>query len=189
MRVSMDDGDRNKLIQHINSFTATAPGGTRKTLREYQQLAGWINWSFNVFPLLKPALYNVYAKISGKSESHAKLFVSKAVVRDLEWYVFHMQQSDGIHFFGDVKWGIHQADVAAFSDACMSGLGFFFQHSLEGFQCRAPSHPPKDTIFFFEALAVTSVVDAATSVPTRLLVYSDKSNTVDIFHSLRSLPL
>ena len=191
MRVSMDDGDRNKLIQHINCFTATAPGGTRRTLREFQQLAGWINWSFNVFPLLKPALSNIYAKISGKSESHAKLFVSKAVVRDLEWYVFHMQQSDGIHFFGDVEWGIHQADVTAFSDACMSGLGFFFQHSLEGFQCRAPSNPPKDTIFFFEALAVTSVIDAATrlpSVPARLLVYSDNSNTVDIFHSLRSLP-
>lgn len=40
-------------------------------------------------------------------------------------------------------------------------------------------------------LAVTSVVDTVTrlpSVPARLLVYTDNSNTVDIFHSLRSLP-
>ena len=29
MRVSMDDTDRKKLIQHINAFIATAPGGTR----------------------------------------------------------------------------------------------------------------------------------------------------------------
>jgi hypothetical protein len=51
MRVSMDDIDRVRLIQHITDFTTTAPGGTRRTLREFQQLAGWINWSFNVFPL------------------------------------------------------------------------------------------------------------------------------------------
>ena len=139
MRVSMDEEDRRKLVQHVSDFAATAPGGTRRTLREFQQLAGWINWSFNVYPLLKPALSNVYAKISSKTESHAKIFVSKAVVRDLEWT-----------------------------------------------QC-----PPKNTIFYFEALAVVSAVEAVTrlpSIPSRLLVYSDNTNTVDIFHSLRSLP-
>ena len=80
MHVSMDDTDRIKLIQHINIFIATPPGGTRRTLWEFQQLAGWINWSFNVFPLLKPTLSNVYAKIGGKSDSHAKIFMSKAVM-------------------------------------------------------------------------------------------------------------
>jgi hypothetical protein len=191
MRVSMDDSDKTQLTQRVTGFIATAPGGTRRTLREFQQLAGWINWSFNVFPLLKPALSNVYAKISGKSESHAKIFVSKAVVRDLEWFLAHVKQSDGVYVFGDEEWEPHQADVTAYSDACMSGLGFFFQHSREGFQCPVPGNPPKDTIFYFEALAVVSIVDAVTrlpSVPTRLLIYSDNSNTVDIFHSLRSLP-
>jgi hypothetical protein len=191
MRVSMDDTDKDQLIKHITDFVATAPGGTRRTLREFQQLAGWINWSFNVFPLFKPALSNVYAKISGKSESHAKIFVSKAVVRDLEWFVAHVKQSNGIYLFSDQEWGIHEADIISYSDACMSGIGFFFERSREGFQCPVPSSPPKDTIFYFEALAVVSVVDAVTrlpSTPARLLVYSDNSNTVDIFHSLRSLP-
>jgi hypothetical protein len=191
MRVSMDDSDKDKLIQHINYFITTTSGGTRCTLREFQQLAGWINWSFNVFPLLKPALSNIYDKISGKTESHAKVFVSRAVVRDLEWYKGHMEQSDGIYLFGDIEWSTQQADVTAFSDACMSGMGFYFQNSREGFQCETPGNAPKNTIFFFEALAVTSVVDAASrlpSVPARLLIYSDNTNTVDIFHSLRSLP-
>src|SRR5271168_5413960 len=64
MRVSMDEEDRTRLIHQVSEFTATAPGGTRRTLREFQQLAGWINWSFNVFPLLKPALSNIYEKMS-----------------------------------------------------------------------------------------------------------------------------
>ena len=160
-------------------------------MKEFQQLAGWINWSFNVFPLLKPALSNVYAKIGGKSESHAKIFVSKAVVRDLSWFVSHVESSNGVYLFEDVDWNADQADLVAYSDACLSGLGYFFERSAEGFQCRVPESPPKDTIFFFEALAIVSVVDATCrlpSVPSRLLIFSDNTNSVDIFHSLRSLP-
>jgi hypothetical protein len=191
MRVSMDEEDKTRLIEQVVSFIATAPGGTRRSLKEFQQLAGWVNWSFNVFPLLKPALSNVYAKIGGKSETHAKIFVSKAVVRDLEWFLSHVRVSDGVYLFDNVDWDVDHADVTAYSDACLSGLAFFLERSREGFQCSVPQEPPKDTIFYFEALAVVSVVDAVTRlpvVPARLLVYCDNTNTVDIFHSLRSLP-
>lgn len=191
MRVSMDEEDRTRLLQRVSDFSATAPGGTRRTLREFQQLAGWINWSFNVFPMLKPALSNVYAKIGGKTESHAKIFVSKAVIRDLDWFASHVRRSDGVYLFEDVDWRFEQADIVAYSDACLSGLGFYLETSNEGFQCLVPQLPPKDTIFYFEALAVASIVDAVTrssSIPSRLLIFSDNTNTVDIFHSLRSLP-
>ena len=192
MRVSMDEEDKTRLLQHITSFTATAPGGTRRTLREFQQLAGWVNWSFNVFPLLKPALANVYAKIAGKTESHAKIFVSKAVIRDLHWFASHVQKSDGLYLFEDVDWDVKEADVTAFSDACMSSLGFFIENTKQGFQCSIPENPPKDSIFYFEALAVVSVVDMVTqmpNVPSKLLIFSDNTNTVNIFNSLRSLPI
>ena len=191
MRITMDEEDRSRLIEHVIDFTATAPGGTRRTLREFQQLAGWVNWSFNVFPLLKPALSNIYAKMSGKSDSHAKVYVSKAVVRDLSWFVSHVRLSDGVYLFQDVDWDVEQADVIAYSDACLSGLGFYFRDTLEGFQCMVPHESPRDTIFYFEALAVVSVIEATTrlaSVPAHLLIFSDNSNTVDIFYSLRSLP-
>ena len=38
---------------------------TQVTLHKWQQLASWINWSLNVFLLLRPALNNFYTKISG----------------------------------------------------------------------------------------------------------------------------
>ena len=192
MLVSMDEEDRTKLLQRVSEFIAVAPGGTRRTLREFQQLAGWVNWSFNVFPLLKPALSNIYAKIGGKSQMHAKIFVSKAVVNDLTWFLSHVRLSTSVYLFEDVDWEAERADVIAYSDACMSSLGFFFPQSKEGFQCLVPQNPPKDSIFYFEALAVVSVVEAVTrlpSIPTRLLVFSDNTNTVNIFHTLRSLPL
>ena len=187
----MDEEDKTKLIQHVLAFTATAPGRTRRTLREFQQLAGWIYWSFNVFPLLKPALSNVYAKIGGKTQSHAKIFISKAVIQDLSWFVSHVRQSDGVYLFEDIDWSTQQANITAYSDACLSSLGFFFENSKEGFQCQVPQDAPKNSILYFEALAVVSVVDAVThlpNIPTHLLIFTDNTNTVNIFHSLWMLP-
>jgi hypothetical protein len=192
MRVSMDEIDWERLIQHVLDFIMTAPGGTRRTLREFQQLAEWINWSFNVFLLLKPALSNVYVKIGGKTQTHAKIFVSKAVVQDFSWFVSHVEDSDGVYLFEEVDWTAQQADITTYADACLSGMGFFFKQSHEGFQCHLPHDPPKNTIFYFEALAVVSVVDAVTrlpSIPLRLLVFSDNSNAVNIFHSLHAQPV
>lgn len=116
--------------------------------------------------MLKPALSNIYVKISNKTESHAKIFVSKAVMRDLHWFGSHVSRSDRVYLFQDVDWSSEQADVITYSDACLSGLGFFFKHSKRGFQCIIPRCPPKDTIFYFEVLAVVSVVHAVTLLPT-----------------------
>ena len=154
-------------------------------------MAGWINWSFNVFPLLKPALSNVYAKIGGKTETHAKIFVNKAVMQDLAWFISHVEQSDGVYIFDNIDWTAQQTDITAYADASMSGMGFYFEHSCEGFQSPLPHNPPKNTIFYFELLAVVSVVEAvmhAHCIPRHLLIFSDNTNMVNIFHSLRSLP-
>src|SRR5271168_1844346 len=115
----MDDEDRNNLVRHVLDFIATAPGGTPRTLREFQELAGWINWSFNVFPLLKPALSNVYEKMSGKSESHTKIFVNKGVVHDLSCFVSKVKELNGIYLFKDIDWPIEAADITASGDACL----------------------------------------------------------------------
>jgi hypothetical protein len=191
MRVTMDDEDRDNLLKRVLGFISTAPGGTRRTLREFQELAGWINWSLNVFPLLKPGLSNVYEKMSGKTESHAKIFVNQGVIRDLSWFISEVKISDGVHLFEDIDWLAEDADLTAIGDACLSGMGYYFENSRKGFQCVLPYDAPKHTIFYFEALVVVSIVNAVThmsNIPSKLLVLSDNSNTVDIFQSLRCKP-
>jgi hypothetical protein len=191
MRISMDDEDRRKLLNHVSDFVATVRGGTRRSLRKFQQLAGWINWSLNVFPLLKPSLSNVYEKISGKSESHAKIYVSKGVLDDLTWFTDHVERSDGVHVFEATNWSFDDADLVAYADASSFGMSYFFPALHQGFQSSLPHAPPKNTIFYFEALAVCSAIHAAYSLshtPKRLVIFSDSSNTVDIFNSLRAHP-
>ena len=191
MRVTMDDEDKTKLLDRVTSFAHTAPQGTRRSLREFQQLAGWINWALNVFPLLKPGLSNVYDKMSGKSKSHAMIYVSKAVVDDLKWFNGHVESSFGVRIFEATDWSIEEADYTAYGDASALGMGFYLAESSCGFQSELPPNPPKDVIFYFEALTVLAIVENVCSqswLPKRLVVFSDNSNTVDIFSSLRAKP-
>jgi hypothetical protein len=83
IQVTTDSEDETKLLEHVADFIHTVLHGIQRSLQEFQQLAGWINWALNVFPLLKPGLSNVYDKISSKTKSHAMIYVSKAVVDDL----------------------------------------------------------------------------------------------------------
>jgi hypothetical protein len=175
----------------VTLFIATAPRGTRRTLQEFQQLAGWVNWSLNIFPLLKPALSNVYDKMSGKFETHAKIFINQKVVRDLTWFIDKVQHSDGIYIMEALDWNPEEADLTAFTDACLYRMAFFFLDTLHGYQSCLPHSPPKDTIFYFEALAVCAAIHAASRcepIPHHLIIYTDNTNTVDIFHTLRAKP-
>jgi len=63
LSMTMPPDRLRELISAIDDFISS---NHKFTLCEWQHLAGWINWSFNVFPLLRPCLNNFYTKISGK---------------------------------------------------------------------------------------------------------------------------
>ena len=89
---------KTDLLQQIEDF-CTIPlktCGTRFSLREWQCLAGWLNWSFNVLLLLQPCLNNFYPKISGKERLNAKIWVNNVVCDDLSWACQHLCNSSGV---------------------------------------------------------------------------------------------
>ena len=81
MTVTMPQQARVSLLEHVEEFVRTI--SRRRPLQEWAQLAGYISWSLNVFPLLRPALSNVYAKLSNKKSRRADIYLNKAVVADL----------------------------------------------------------------------------------------------------------
>jgi hypothetical protein len=48
MTVTMSEAKKSELITACTAFTVR---GARKTLREFQRLQGWVNWSLNVSPI------------------------------------------------------------------------------------------------------------------------------------------
>ena len=189
MTVTMDYSSRKELLSLIHDFAIT---GKKCTLKEFQRIAGHINWALNVFPLLRPGLSALYAKTAGKERDFATIRVNAAVIRELTWVASRVESSTGVHFLKSVEWDPRSADSDAFTffmDASSLGIAFFLPCAKLAYQCLSPSPELSKHIFFHEALAVCSVFHhfvAASfqSVTHRLVIYTDSSNTVDIFSSL-----
>jgi hypothetical protein len=189
MSISINNERRQALIQQITEF---AKPGKRQTLKEFQSIAGRVNWSLAVFPLLKPGLSAVYAKMAGKTRLHGPIRVNNAVRDELLWFAKHAAQSDGIFLLKTVAWDPTSDLIdttTCYADACPRGMGFWFPEFNLGFQCLIPEDTNPQFIFYYEALTVSCcMLHELAHTKSRLVVYSDNSNTVDIWHSLKASP-
>ena len=186
MTVSISDERRAELIEKVLAF---AKPGKRHSLRDFQSLAGHLNWSFAVFPLLRPSLSAIYSKMSGKSLSLAPIRVNNAICLQLKWFVKHARASDGIFLLKTIAWDptTELLDTTiCFADACLGGMAFWYPELRLGYQCRIP-HGYAAPIFYWEAATVACAMLAPPSIRfRRLVVYTDNQNTVDMWNSLKA---
>jgi hypothetical protein len=167
------------------------PSKTNYQLKHWQQIGGWINWAFNVFPLLRPCLNNFYHKISGVYNPSRRIWVNNAVRDDFAWAARHIESSSGIRILRSWHWDPDSADFVAYCDACPQGLGFWFPSLSLGFCSPTPGEPDSSLIFYFEALCVLCALqEIADRMPrgAKVVIYTDNLNTVQIFNSLSCLP-
>jgi hypothetical protein len=187
MTLSISDDRRKELVEKVLAF---AKPGKRYLLREFQSLSGYINWSLAVFPLLKPSLSAIYAKISGKTRPLAPIRVNNSICSELQWFAKHVRASNGIFMLKTVAWDptIELDNVTTcYVDACPRGMAFWYPELRLGFQCRIPAEY-EAPIFYWEAVAVACAMlcSFSNNLP-RLVVFSDNQNTVDIWHSLKAV--
>ncbi|KAG2148201.1 uncharacterized protein EDB93DRAFT_1085024 [Suillus bovinus] len=184
MRECMSPDSRTRLIQELSDFAQ----------RDFQRLAGWLNWALNVYPLLQPGLSALYAKTSGKLVSKALLWVNRDVVRELSWVINHLRAAEGIFFFKSVTWNFAQLSddvLRVYTDASGSGLAFWYPSLNTGFQSSLPGIAPTNTIFFFKALTVTAaLLDSVGRLKPNqwVAIFTDNLNSVSMFNSLAALP-
>lgn len=189
MTFTLPEESRQKLIQELREWTAGSGG--RRNIRRWQQLAGWVNWSLNVYPLLRPALSNVYDKLRFKGNPNASMWINRAVREDLRWALSRLEDSTGIHLLDSISWSADTATYTLYCDACPTGLAFWYPSLDLAFYSPTPDDDVSGLIFYFEALCVLcALLDACTrdEVPGRFIIYTDNLNTVDIFSSLSAMP-
>ena len=109
--------------------------GVRKKVKEWQQIAGWLNWTFNVFPLLRPSLNGVYDKLKGKGQD-ARVWANTNIREDLLWAKAKLDESSGVRLFKSTMWEVSEATCVAETDACPQGLLFGTRVWVKGFQQR-----------------------------------------------------
>jgi hypothetical protein len=202
MTVTIPDDARTKFLTSITDFINTNNSDRRHTLREFQALAGYANWVFNVYPLGRPGLSTLYSKIAGKTRANARVYLNTAIIRELRWLSDYIATSPPVRIFSATSWdpiearsaGLRQLEV--FTDASSVALAYYFPSLDLAYYSPLPINPPSNTIFWFEALAVCSAIHHAADVWARdfspkldrLLVSTDNMNTVHMFDSLHAKP-
>jgi hypothetical protein len=167
--------------------------GRKEKLRRWYQMGGWMNWALNVYPHIRPALNNFYPKLKGRRDSTSTIWVNNSIREDFSWAVKALTGSSGVHLLKSVYWDPGDATLTVYCDACPEGMGFWYPSLNIAFFSPTPYYENPDLIFYFEALCVHSALfDAHRRTlekgSGRFLIYTDNSNTVDIFSSLRALP-
>jgi hypothetical protein len=193
MTLTLPQEARSRLVNELQFWISKPPKSSSGSfkLKHWQRMAGWFNWALNVFPLLRPALNNVYAKMRGKDKRDQRVYINNAIRDDLIWALSHIEKSDGVHLFKSFSWTPSLADYVIYCDACPEGMGFWYPSSKEGYYAATPVNAPTNAIFYFESLCVVSaLVNAQAKAPrgSKILIYTDNANAVDIFRSLRCLP-
>ena len=191
---------KDKLLAALADFCAPS-NGRRRTLAEFQSLAGYVNWALNVFPLLRPALSTLYDKIAGKQERFAAVHVNQAIRIELSWMADHVRALPGIRILSASVWSPADLtpesleDEFAMTDASSWGLSLYFPWHNLGFYAPLPEGVPTDGAFFPESLAICSAIHkiltwrSAGRHIKRIAILSDSSNAVNIFRSLRAKPI
>lgn len=193
MRVRMPEESKLRLITALQEF---AQHGTRRSLRDFQHIAGYLNWALNVFPLLRPGLCAIYAKTTGKLFQRALIWVNRDVERELKWVVEHLLASDGILILKSSSWDFPNLPpnvLSIYCDALPVAMGFWIPSLNQAFQAHAQEifKDSGESIFYLEALCVcAAILHGVSLLPAdgQLAVFTDNLNTVQLFNSLAALP-
>jgi hypothetical protein len=184
--ISLSPDSVTGIITKINHFLNTPDRSP--PLRAWQHLAGHLNWLLNVLPWGRPALSELYRKISGKSHLYSGIPINAAVIADLSWLKTIIPRAIGIQFVDVGLWSDHITDMVIWTDASLR-IALSFVYGNQGFvyPLRAPSSSEKVDIFFLELMAILSAIHHVahfSQPPRRLLVWTDSLDSVAVLNSL-----
>jgi hypothetical protein len=191
MKITLKEESKCNLVWEMRAF---ARFKSRRSLREFEHIAGLLNWVLNVCLLLHPGLLALYAKTKGKTNSKGLIWLNCNVITELLWATFHLECSNGVYLLKTVSWNFDPLPnnvLQVFCDASGSGMGYWFPELLLGFQSNLPLKSPVDNIFFHEALCMgLAIWDGITCLPLggQLAVFTDSLNTIYLFNSLSGDP-
>ncbi|KAJ3737623.1 hypothetical protein DFJ43DRAFT_968916, partial [Lentinula guzmanii] len=183
--ISITDSSVNDLVSRINSFLDHPQ--CKPILRDWLQLAGHINWAFNVLPWGRPALTELYAKVDNKLGMSAGVPLNVAIRESLSWLADILPKSIGVRFLDDGFWPDSDADMVLWTDASKIGLSFTFAGNGFWYQIASSPQGPIVDIFFLELVAILSAVSHVASLPSppkKVLLWSDSLDSVQAFNSL-----
>jgi hypothetical protein len=190
MTLSFSKKTRDNLLDALEVWYTKPLDGSKQHyhLRHWQQMAGWLNWAFNVYPLLRPCLNIFYAKTARQFNPSKRLHVNDEIRKDFIWASNHIKHSDGVRLVKASDWDVSLAHFTIYCDACPGGMGFWYPDFDNGCYCDISTEAELEIIYFYEALCVFCAIRNVSSLAhhgARVVIYTDNFNTVHLLNSLK----
>jgi hypothetical protein len=116
---------------------------------------GHINWILNVLPWGRPAISELYRKISRKSHPSRGISINTEVQSNLTWLASIIPRSIGVRFVDSGQWADSEADLIVSTDASLPlALSFVYNNNAFLYQLRECPSDIKIDIFFLELVAI-----------------------------------
>ncbi len=183
MTIKLPKEKFDKLLSDIRDFCSAASG--RQGLHRFVQLAGSMSWALYVFPLLKPGLRALQAKISHNLDKKpdVEMYVNATIKLELSWFAAHAEKTGGVHVMESVAWEPSQANHQFFCRVSRKGMGCYYKEASTGFQAEPPADGDRS---FLKALCVCWAIHIAhrRKLQGRVLIYTDNLDTVKMFDRL-----
>ena len=112
----------NIRLLMMMQYDAIGAKYSNSSLKDFQRLAGWINWALNVFPLLRPGLSGIYDKMRRGLYPFLKLCINNTICSELHWLADHISASNGVHIIKSQEWPRLEAHDTFLCDACPTGM-------------------------------------------------------------------
>ena len=183
--VGLPASRRSELFAAIDDF---AHVGQKRTLLNFQHLAGMIESALVANPFGRPGLSGIHAAMSGTQNPKALIPVSARVRHELRWLKGHIRSNDdGIQIKFLEDWG-KRGDFVNYVDACPSGLGLWIPSLRQGFHTTNLPSELERGILYLEAFAIVAALEYAARRyrPTNLVIFSDSLVNVEMFDSLNT---
>ena len=103
------------------------------------------------------------------------------------WLADTMESSLGIFLLDSLEWSADDVDLTIYCGACLHGLVFYAPSHNVAYYAEFTDILSLHSIFYYEALCIMSAIAWAVQLkdfPSRLLIFTDSMNTVEMFHSL-----
>jgi hypothetical protein len=183
--ISLSSESIQGLVTDISVFLASSE--RKAALRDWQHLAGSLNWSLNVLPWARPALTEMYRKMRGKTLQFRPIPINGEVMRDLTWFSEMLQTAIGIYFVDSQAWKDSEADFVGWTDASNQGLSYVYAGNGFCYKVNPTEGKVKVDTFFRELLAILSLIHhiaLKSSPPHHILIFTDSLDSVDVLNSL-----
>ncbi|KIM34834.1 hypothetical protein M413DRAFT_43797, partial [Hebeloma cylindrosporum] len=105
MTLTLSPARKRDLCDALYAWTVKPSRGTASyQLKHWQQMSGWVNWTLNVFPLLRPCLNHFYYKTRGVHKPSRRIWVNNDIRNDFSWAARHIEASSGVHLLHSSYW-------------------------------------------------------------------------------------